>query len=81
MVGSVANMVPASSEQPRCSLLFEFAPWLLCTAVVLPLDDTPRASEILYGSHANPLSNAIHVSMSCSLQGIMSDPERLGFGE
>jgi len=57
-----------------------FSPWLLCPAVVT-LDDTPVAADLLYGSHANPLSNAIHIALSCAVQGAFGDPERLAQGQ
>lgn len=65
---------------PEDSLSVSLMPWLLCPAVVTHLSETPCAPDILYGSHANPLSNAIHIALSCALHGTLGDPERLALG-
>lgn len=66
---------------PEDSLSVSLMPWLLCPAVVTHLSETPCAPDILYGSHANPLSNAIHIALSCALHGTLGDPERLALGK
>lgn len=66
---------------PEDSLSASLMPWLLCPAVVTHLSDTPCGPDILYGSHTNPLSNAIHIAFSCALHGTLNDPERLALGE
>ncbi|KAH0352048.1 hypothetical protein KCU81_g2177, partial [Aureobasidium melanogenum] len=65
---------------PEDSLSASLMPWLLCPAVVTHLSDTPCGPDILYGSHTNPLSNAIHIAFSCALHGTLNDPERLALG-
>jgi FtsZ-binding cell division protein ZapB len=66
---------------PEDSLSASLMPWLLCPAVVTHLSETPSGPDILYGSHTNPLSNAIHIAFSCALHGTVNDPERLALGE
>lgn len=55
-------------------------PWLMYPAVVLPVPDLPTGADILYGSLENPLANSIHVALSTSKSGSLSEGVRLGLG-